>query len=130
VPDSAPDRSAIEAARATFRARLDAADSDQTLKALHDEFLSRKSGSVTALMKTLGTLPPEARREFGALVNALKTEIETALDEKRTALVLTLACRNPVGDREDRRPHAGSFVFSTRATFVTTIALSIAFAMS
>ena len=24
-------------------------------------------------MKTLGTLPPEARREFGALVNALKT---------------------------------------------------------
>ena len=34
-------------------------------------------------MKTLGSLPPEARREFGALVNALKTEIETALEEKR-----------------------------------------------
>ncbi len=101
MPDSAPDRSpqaseghgrsAIEAARASFRARLDAADSDQTLKALHDEFLSRKSGSVTALMKTLGTLAPEARREFGALVNALKTEIETALDEKRTALDATRA---------------------------------------
>jgi phenylalanyl-tRNA synthetase alpha chain len=91
VPDSAPDRPAIEAARASFRARLDSADSDQTLKALHDEFLSRKSGSVTALMKTLGTLAPEARREFGALVNALKTEIETALDEKRTALAATRA---------------------------------------
>ena len=101
MPDSAPDRSpeasdgskrsAIEAARASFRARLAAADSDQTLKALHDEFLSRKSGSVTALMKTLGTLAPEARREFGALVNALKTEIETALDEKRTALAATRA---------------------------------------
>ena len=91
MPDPALDRSAIEAARASFRARLAAADSDQTLKALHDEFLSRKYGSVTALMKTLGTLPPEARREFGALVNALKTEIETALDGKRTALAATRA---------------------------------------
>ncbi len=91
MPDSAPDQSAIEAARASFRARLAAADSDQTLKALHDEFLSRKSGSVTALMKTLGTLAPEARREFGALVNALKTEIETALDEKRAAVAATRA---------------------------------------
>src|SRR6185369_9810314 len=64
------------------------------LKALHDEFLSRKSGAVTGLMKTLGTLPPEARREFGQLVNTLKTEIETALDEKRAALAST---RRPAG---------------------------------
>ena len=34
-------------------------------------------------MKTLGSLPPDARREFGSLVNALKTEIETSIDEKR-----------------------------------------------
>ena len=54
-----------------------------TSRRSHDEFLGRKSGSVTALLKTLGTLPPEARREFGALVNALKTEIEAALDEQR-----------------------------------------------
>ena len=52
------------------------------LKALDDEFLSRKSGSVTALLKTLGDAAAEARREFGALVNALKTEIEAALDEQ------------------------------------------------
>ena len=77
-----------------FRARLDAADSDQKLKALHDEFLSRKSGSVTGLMKTLGTLAPDARRELGQLVNALKTEIETALGEKRQLLEST---RQPAG---------------------------------
>ena len=66
--------------------RLVATSADADLKALHDEFLSRKSGAVTALLKTLGTLPPEDRREFGALVNALKTEIEAALDERRAAL--------------------------------------------
>ena len=37
-------------------------------------------------MKTLGSLPPEARREFGSLVNALKAEIETAIEEKRRTL--------------------------------------------
>ena len=62
MPEPALDRSAIDAARTQFRAHLDAADTDQTLKALHDEFLSRKSGTVTGLMKTLGTLAPEARR--------------------------------------------------------------------
>jgi phenylalanyl-tRNA synthetase alpha chain len=37
-------------------------------------------------MKTLGSLPPEARREFGSLVNTLKTAIETAIEDKRRAL--------------------------------------------
>ena len=31
-----------------------------------------KKGSVTGLMKTLGTLAPEQRKEFGARVNQLK----------------------------------------------------------
>jgi phenylalanyl-tRNA synthetase alpha chain len=94
VVTSAVDRSAIEAARAQFQARLGDADTEQKLKSLADEFLSRRSGAVTALMKTLGTLPPESRREFGALVNALKSEIETAVDERRTALAQS---RPPAG---------------------------------
>ena len=63
------DRSAFEAVQRrgrTFRARLAAADADQALKALHDEFLSRKSGSVTALMKTARRAAGRRRRrEFG-----------------------------------------------------------------
>jgi len=94
VPDSTPDRSAVDEARRAFGARLEAADSDHALKTLHDEFLSRKSGTVTGLMKALGALPPEARREFGQLVNALKTEIEAALDARREALDAT---RQPAG---------------------------------
>jgi phenylalanyl-tRNA synthetase alpha chain len=88
------DRSAIDALRADFRGRLDAAGTDAAVKALADEFLSRKSGSVTGLMKTLGTLAPDRRREFGALVNALKQEIETAVEERRQTLT---ASRPPAG---------------------------------
>ena len=73
MPDS-PDRTSLDALRADFRARLDAARTDAELKALHDHFLSRKSGSVTGLLKQLGTLPPDVRRATGALVNELKTK--------------------------------------------------------
>jgi phenylalanyl-tRNA synthetase alpha chain len=93
MPDS-PHASTIEALRADFRARVGFARTDAELKALHDEFLSRKSGSVTGLLKQLGTLAPEQRRETGALVNELKTEIETAIDERRSTLS---ASRPPVG---------------------------------
>ncbi len=79
-------REDIDALRADFRVRLDSASTDAALKSLHDEYLSRKSGTVTGLMKTLGSLPSEARREFGSLVNTLKTEIETAIEDKRRAL--------------------------------------------
>jgi phenylalanyl-tRNA synthetase alpha chain len=88
------DSISVDQLRDRFRAQLARAATDADLKALHDEFLSRRSGAITGLMKTLGALPPEARREFGQLVNTLKTEIETALDEKRAALAST---RRPAG---------------------------------
>ena len=94
MTESTVDRSAIDTARAQFQSRLAAATTAQDLKALADEFLGRKSGSVTGLMKTLGGLPPDARREFGALVNALKLEIETAVEERRAAIQ---ASRPPAG---------------------------------
>jgi phenylalanyl-tRNA synthetase alpha chain len=94
VTESTADRTAIDTARMQFRARLAEADTETKLKALSDEFLSRKSGSITGLMKTLGTLPPDARREFGALVNALKSEIESAVEQRRTAMA---ASRPPAG---------------------------------
>src|SRR5687767_7482858 len=88
------DASSIDTLRAHFQARLAAAASARDLKAIDDEFLSRKSGSVTALMQTLKSLPPEERRAFGANVNALKTEIETALAERTAAVD---ASRPPAG---------------------------------
>ncbi len=94
---SVPDHETIEHLRADFRVRVAAAGTDAAVKALADEFLSRKSGSVTGLMKTLGTLAPDARREFGALVNTLKQEIETAVEERRR----TLTAARPPADAVD-----------------------------
>ena len=45
-----------------------------------------KKGSVTELVKQLGGLPPEQRREAGQAFNALKQEVEAALGERRTVL--------------------------------------------
>ena len=88
------DPSIVDALRADFRARLASVRTDAELKALDDEFLSRKSGAVTALLKGLGALAPEARRAAGALVNALKGEIESAVGDRRAALA---ASRPPAG---------------------------------
>jgi phenylalanyl-tRNA synthetase alpha chain len=39
-----------------------------------------KKGSISALMKTLGGLAPEARKEAGAALNRLKDEVAAAID--------------------------------------------------
>ena len=94
MPESTVDRGAIDDLRRQFQAKLAQAASDKDLKSLTDAFLSRKSGSITALLKNLGALPPEARRDYGQLVNALKTEVEAALEERRGALA---SSRPPAG---------------------------------
>jgi phenylalanyl-tRNA synthetase alpha chain len=91
LTESTIDRSAIDALRAQFHAKLAGAEGEKDLKAITDEFLSRKSGAVTALMKNLGALPAEARREYGQLVNTLKAEIETALEDRRASVEATRA---------------------------------------
>jgi phenylalanyl-tRNA synthetase alpha chain len=88
------DSISVDQLRERFHAQLARAATEADVKVLHDEFLSRKAGAVTGLMKTLGALPPDARRDFGQRVNTLKTEIETALEEKRAALEST---RRPAG---------------------------------
>src|SRR5665213_1041009 len=44
-----------------------------------------KSGSITALLKTLGTLPPEERKTQGPLINGLKDRVNVALAARRDA---------------------------------------------
>jgi phenylalanyl-tRNA synthetase alpha chain len=94
MADGSIDPSAVDALRSSWTTRLAAARTESELKALGDEFLGRKSGSVTALLKTLGTLPADARREMGARINALKHDIETSLEETRAAVQ---ASRPPAG---------------------------------
>jgi phenylalanyl-tRNA synthetase alpha chain len=87
-------QAAIDTLRADFRARLASAATGRDLEALDAAFLSRKSGSVTALLKQVASVPPEERRAFGQLVNALKTEIESAIGDRRATVAAT---RRPAG---------------------------------
>jgi phenylalanyl-tRNA synthetase alpha chain len=45
-----------------------------------------KAGLLTAELKSLGALAPDARRDAGARINAAKAELEAALDARRDAL--------------------------------------------
>jgi phenylalanyl-tRNA synthetase alpha chain len=88
------DSESTDRLREQFNTELVAASTEAELKALHDAFLGRKSGSVTAALKGLGALAPEARKTAGAAINALKTYIETTLADRQTALAAT---RRPAG---------------------------------
>jgi phenylalanyl-tRNA synthetase alpha chain len=76
----------VRALREEFRAALNRASDPGALQALRDRFLGRKAGAVTTLLKTLGKLGEEARRQAGHELNALKAELEEALEEARAAL--------------------------------------------
>jgi phenylalanyl-tRNA synthetase alpha chain len=60
-----------------------------------------KKGSVTGLMKTLGTLAPEQRKEFGARVNQLKGEVEAALEARKSTLGSAALAAKLVSEKVD-----------------------------
>src|SRR5438874_10750790 len=45
-----------------------------------------KSGSVSALLKTLGTMSPDERKQQGPLINGLKDRVTAAIAARRDAL--------------------------------------------
>jgi phenylalanyl-tRNA synthetase alpha chain len=73
-------RQKARALRAEFDAALAAAADGAALQALRDRFLGRKSGALSALLKSLGRLAEAERRDAGQELNALKAAIERSLD--------------------------------------------------
>jgi phenylalanyl-tRNA synthetase alpha chain len=65
--------------RKEFEDALGGASDSASLQAVRDRFLGRKTGGVTALLKSLQGLAVEARRDAGQELNALKTDLESAL---------------------------------------------------
>ena len=64
---------------------IEKADNLAALDAVRVSVLG-KSGSLTGLMKNMGSMSPEERKSFGALVNGVKNEITTALEAKKVEL--------------------------------------------
>jgi phenylalanyl-tRNA synthetase alpha chain len=86
----------IEQLRAAFDAALEAAGTAAELKGVRDHFLSRKHGLVTTLVKSISTAPPDQRPALGAAANALKREIEAALETRELDLMANAPPRGAV----------------------------------
>ncbi len=67
------------------REALAAVADEDALEAWRTSTLGR-SGTVTAVLRTLGELDPDARREIGRAANVLKNELESALEQRREDL--------------------------------------------
>jgi phenylalanyl-tRNA synthetase alpha chain len=75
----------LDAIRNDWLKRIDAADDLAALEGLRVEALGR-NGAVTALMKTLGTIPADQRRARGVELNTLKDAITAALEARKDSL--------------------------------------------
>ncbi len=77
----------LDALEAEATAAVAAAD-EGALEDLRVRYLGRR-GSLTAILRGLGDLPPEARPVVGQRANAVKAAIEGALEARRLALRAT-----------------------------------------
>ncbi len=87
-------------------AEVAAAGDEAALEAVRVAALG-SNGSITALLKTLGTLPPEERKIQGPLINGLKDRVNAALAARREAFK-SAALRGAAQHRKRRRHAAGA----------------------
>jgi phenylalanyl-tRNA synthetase alpha chain len=97
-----------------------------------------KSGSISALLKTLGGMTPEQRKEQGPLINGLRDRVTTAIGARRDALKaaaldarlntetvdVTLPVREAAA--ETGRIHPVSQVFDELTTIFADMGFSVA----
>jgi len=70
---------------ARIRAEAESATDPRALDAVRVA-ATGKNGTLTALLKGLGAVPPEERKARGAALNQVKAEIEAVLEARRAAL--------------------------------------------
>jgi phenylalanyl-tRNA synthetase alpha chain len=84
APQDSIERSLV-VLRATFRARFEAAASEQALRDENAKILGKK-GELRAVLNQMGKVPGEARKTLGELANTVKQEVEAAFDERLRAI--------------------------------------------
>jgi phenylalanyl-tRNA synthetase alpha chain len=75
----------IAALRADLTAQIDAAADEAAIEAVRVAALGKK-GSVSALLATLGTMPPEDRKAAGPQINGLKVLVTEEIERRKAAL--------------------------------------------
>ena len=102
---------------------------ERRLQELKTELLGRKAGVLTEILKALPALPPEERKRVGGTANALKRELEHAIDAreselKRTDPMLSSATRRlrtgrPSEARQIRTTPSSAAVATSRPSGLT-----------
>jgi phenylalanyl-tRNA synthetase alpha chain len=97
----------LKALEASALPAIDGAGDAEALEQIRIRILGRK-GELTEILRGLGALPPEIRREVGQQANALKVRIEAALEARqqalRAALLDDLAVREAIDITLPGRP--------------------------
>ena len=77
---------------------------ERRLQELKTELLGRKAGALTEILKSLPTLDADTRRQVGAAANALKRELERAIEERERELKQNAAALSGVDLTMPGRP--------------------------
>src|SRR3989344_903406 len=85
---------------AELTARVGAAADLAALEAIRVEALG-KTGSVSELLKTLGKLSPDERREQGPKINGLRDAVSAAIAARKAALETAQLGAQPAAERAD-----------------------------
>ena len=97
----------LKALEASALPAIDGASDPEALEQIRIRILGRK-GELTEILRGVGALPPEIRREVGQQANALKARIEAALEARqqalRAALLDDLAVREAIDITLPGRP--------------------------
>jgi phenylalanyl-tRNA synthetase alpha chain len=78
---SASIEQSLASLRATFRARFEAAATEQALRDENAKILGKK-GELTAILRQMGAVPADARKAIGELANSVRREVELAFDAR------------------------------------------------
>lgn len=84
----------------TARSEIARATNIDELEQIRVRLLGKK-GEITAQLKSLGAMDPEARRIAGARINEAKNALTAALDERRAALEADKLAEQLAGDSVD-----------------------------
>ena len=75
----------VNALRTSTLDRIATAADTEALEAIRIEVVG-KSGTLTSYLRSMGQVPKEERAEVGKTVNAVRNEVEAALESKKAAL--------------------------------------------
>lgn len=81
-------------------AAIGAAKNEAAIEAVRVSALGKK-GSVSELLKTLGTMTPDERRQNGPLINGLRDRVNEALHAKKNSLKQAALSEQLAADKAD-----------------------------